>query len=67
MPTKAYLQSVKNPELKFLVLKYDAATKTATLQGRAGTFPITPFTPAKVKEDGYILITEDASESSPAD
>jgi hypothetical protein len=57
MPT-VYLQSVKNPELKFKVLKFDPATKTATIKGTYGNFEITPFTKEKVVTDGYTLVSE---------
>ena len=55
MPTVVYLQSVKNPEARFKVVKFDPETKTATLQGKYGHFTITPFTNAKVEVDGYTL------------
>jgi len=57
MPT-VYLQSVKNPELKFEVLKFDPETKTATIKGTYGNFTITPFTKEKVVTDGYKLVSE---------
>lgn len=56
MPLAVYLQSVKNPNAKFRVLKYDEKTKTATLKGTYGNFTISPFTKEKVKGDGYTLV-----------
>jgi len=59
MPLVAYLQSVKNPEAKFRILKFDPATNTATLKGKFGTFEISPFNKEKVKADGYTLVKEE--------
>ena len=56
MPFVLYLQSVQNPELTYKIVKFDAATKTATLQGKYGTFTIEPFTKEKVTSDGYTLL-----------
>ena len=65
MPTQTvYIQSVKKPELKYEVLDYDDATKTATLKGERGHFKITPFTPTKVKADGYRLVKEEAPDGT---
>lgn len=56
MPLAVYIQSVKNEKAKFKVLKFDPATKTATLKGTYGNFTITPFNKEKVEGDGYKLI-----------
>ncbi len=58
---KVYLQSVKRPELKYEILKYDEKTKTATLQGKHGEFEVKPFTKEKVQKDGYTLVKENAN------
>jgi hypothetical protein len=57
---KVYLQSIKNPSRRYLVLRYNPDTKTATLQGaHGGTFDVKPFTKEKVLKDGYTLVKDD--------
>jgi hypothetical protein len=53
-----YLQSVEHPERKYLVLKYDEATRTATLRGLLAPFDVKPFTKEKVQSMGYKLVKE---------
>lgn len=60
MATRKFLQSLKNKDLKFEILAFDAATQTATLQGTYGTFKMVPFTKEKVTADGYTLTQEEA-------
>lgn len=58
MATKAYLQSAKNPDLRFEIVKFDPATKTATLKGKYGHFEMANFSREKVTKEGYTLVTE---------
>jgi len=55
---KAYLQSAKNPALKFEILGFDDATKSAKIKGEHGVFVISPFTKEKITKDGYTLVVE---------
>lgn len=59
MAKRAFLQSTKNKDVRFEILKFDPETKTATVQGKHGTFTMSPFTKAKVTADGYELVTEE--------
>jgi len=56
---KLYLVSVKDPSLRYEILKFNATTKTATLQGKRGKFEVKNFTKEKVKRDGYTLAQEE--------
>lgn len=58
MKEKLYLVSVKFPELRYQILKFNVANKTATLQGRHGKFEVKSFTKEKVKREGYTLVRE---------
>jgi hypothetical protein len=56
---KVYIRSTKNPALKFEVLNFNPATKTAKIQGRYGkTFELCPFNKERLAKDDYELITE---------
>jgi len=57
--TKVFLVSTKNPALRYEVLAFDAATQTATLQGKLAPFEVKPFTKEKVIADGYTLQKEE--------
>jgi hypothetical protein len=58
---KLWLVSVKNPSVRFEVLKYNTETQTATLIGSAKVkFEVHPFTKEKITKDGYTLEKEDA-------
>lgn len=52
---RVFLVSTKNPSLRYEVLEFDAATQTATLKGKLTKFTVTPFTKAKVAQDGYVV------------
>ncbi len=52
---RLFLVSVKNPSLRYEILKFDVATKTATLTGKSGPFQVKGFTKEKVKRDGYTV------------
>jgi hypothetical protein len=58
MKEKLFLVCVKQPSLRYEILKFNATNKTATLQGRHGRFEVKGFTKEKVKKDGYTLIRE---------
>lgn len=62
---KLYLVSVKDPTLRYEILKYHEETKTATLMGRHGSFEVKGFTKEKVKRDGYTL-TKEVPNAEPA-
>ena len=57
---KVFLVSIKNPDLRYEVLRFDKESNTATLQGQFAEFEVTPFTKEKVLKDGYTLVTEEA-------
>ena len=59
---KAFLQSVKNPALKYEILSYDAATKTATMQGQSSKFEFSPFTKENVAAKGYTVVKVPAAD-----
>ena len=64
---KVSVQSVKNPECKYELLKYDEGTQTATLMGRWGaTFTLSPFSKERAAKEGYTLVKEEVEDAEPA-
>jgi hypothetical protein len=63
MTTRAYIQSDKNPDIRYYVKSFNPDTKTATIAGRGAEFEIHPFTKEKLAEDGYTLKIEEVPDA----
>jgi hypothetical protein len=53
---RVYVQSTKNPELRFEVVTYDSASKTATLRGEFGAQFTRDMSKASLQKYGYEIV-----------